>query len=305
MIFQINNNNKVKQVSEKDFNLEKEIQNLVENNMAELLNLEFITSEFTINNFRIDTLGFDKESNSFMIVEFKRGRNESLIDQGYTYLNILFDRKADFVLKYNEVKNKTLKISDIDWEQSRVIFISPKFTDYQIKANDFRNNPIELIQIKRYENDTIEIDKIKKNSNIKLETNLGENSDSVLSNVDRQIKVYTEENHLVDITDNVKELYFKVKDKILELDNIDLNPKKFYISFQGKTNIVDVILRSKDIQIIINLKNGELDDPKHLAKDVSSLGHWGNGDYRINMANEDDIEYIMSLVKQSWKKNKK
>ncbi len=302
MLFQIKNGS-AKQVKEKDFKLEKDIQSFVESNMNELLNLEFITTEFAINNFRIDSLAYDKESNAFMIIEYKRGRNESLIDQGYTYLNILFDRKADFILKYNEVKNNNLRINDIDWEQSRVIFISPKFTDYQIKANDFKNNPIELVQIKKYENDMVELDTIKKNSSIKLETRT--DSDDAISNVTKQIKVYTEEDHLDKATEDMKELYFKIKEMILEWDNIKVEPKKLYIAFKGRTNIADIRFKNNGIKIYINLKKEELDDPKKIMKDISNVGRWGNGDYEIVISDSEQLEYIMSLIKQSWKKNKK
>ena len=302
MLFQVKEGN-AKQVRENDFKLEKDIQNFVESNMNELLNLEFITTEFAVNNFRIDSLAYDKENNAFMIIEYKRGRNESLIDQGYTYLNILFDRKADFVLKYNEVKNTNLKISDIDWEQSRVIFISPKFTDYQIKANDFKNNPIELVQIKRYENNIVELDTIKKNSSIKLETKI--DSDDAISNVTKQIKIYTEDDHLEKASEEMKELYFKIKEMILEWDDIKVEPKKLYIAFKGKTNIVDIRFKSNGIKIYINLKKGELDDSKRIMKDISNVGRWGNGDYEIVISNDENLEYIMSLIKQSWRKNKK
>lgn len=296
---------KAKRVKEDDFKLEKDIQRLVESNMNELLNLDFITTEFTVNNFRIDSLSFDKESNAFIIIEYKRGRNESLIDQGYTYLYILFDRKADFVLKYNEIKNANLKISDIDWEQSRVIFISPKFTDYQIKANDFKNNPIELIQIAKYDDGIIEIDRIKKNSNIKLETNTVESENNFIEKVDKQIKVYTEDDHLLRASDEIKELYDKFKNTITGWDSIDVESKKTYIAFKGKTNIVDVTVQNKALKIFVNLKLGEIDDPRNIARDITEVGHWGNGDYEIVMNNDNDFEYIMSLIKQSWSKNKK
>lgn len=295
---------KVKRVKEDDFVLEKDIQKLVEENMNELLNLEFITSEFIVNNYRIDSLAFDTESNAFKIIEYKKGRNESLVDQGYTYLNILFDRKADFVLKYNEVKNTNLKINDIDWGQSRIIFISPRFTDFQIKANDFKNNPMELIQITKYEDGIIEIDKIKKNSNIKLETN-NYNDDNFIEKVNKQIKVYTEEDYLLRKPDKIKELYFLIRDKIMELDDIEIQPKKVYLAFKGSTNIVDIEVYQQYVKLTINLKKGELDDPKNIARDISEIGHWGNGDYEINLKDIDDIDYVMSLIKQSWKKNKK
>lgn len=303
MLYKINNGKTIR-VKENEFKLERDIQNLVETNMNELLNLDFVTTEFSVDNYRIDSLAYDKESNAFIIIEYKKGRNESLIDQGYTYLNILFDRKADFVLKYNEVKNANLKINDIDWNQSRIIFVSPKFTDYQIKANDFKNNPIELVQITKYDNDIIELDRIKKNTNIKLNFNSFGDNNNYIENVDKQIIVYTEEDHLMQKSEEVKELYYLVKDRILQFDNIEVEPKKLYIAYKGSSNIVDIIIQSKSLKLFINLKPGELDDPKNIAEDISNKGHWGNGNYEIKMTNDEDIDYIMSLIKQSWKKNK-
>lgn len=298
MLFQVKND-KVKQVKEKEFKLEKDIQNFVESNMNELLNLEFLTTELSMDSFRIDSLAFDNENNAFIIIEYKRGRNESLIDQGYTYLNILFDRKADFVLKYNEIKNKSLRIQDINWELSRIMFISPSFTEYQIRANNFKNNPIELIQITRYENDVIELDRIKKESNIKLETN-----DNLIGKVNKQIVVYSEDDHLSKTSDEIKELYYKFRNMIIEWGNVTVEAKKLYIAFKGSNNITDVVIQNKQLKIFVNLKSNELDDPKGIARDITNVGHWGNGDYEILLNRNSDFEYIMSLIKQSWKKNK-
>jgi predicted transport protein len=55
----------------------------------------------------------------------------------------------------------------------------------------------------------------------------------------------------------------------------------------------------------LNLQQGDLDDPKEIARDVSSVGHWGNGDYEIVMRTDEEMEYILGLIKQSMKKNKK
>lgn len=35
-----------------------------------------------------------------------------------------------------------------------------------------------------------------------------------------------------------------------------------------------------------------------MATDVSNVGHWGTGDYEVNVNSDKDLEYIMSLVKQ-------
>ena len=303
MLFKLENKN-VKKITEKTFNLEKDIQSLVENNMEALLGLEFITTEFQVDNsnLRLDSVAYDKENNAFKIIEYKRGRNESLIDQGYTYLNLLFSNKADFVLKYNEVKNKNLKISDIDWEQSRVVFISQQFTNYQTKANNFKNNPIELIQIKKYEDNIIELDFIEKNSTTELPFN--EQFNNKISSVSKQVKVYTEEEHINKTSVELKEIYYNLKDVILSWGNIKIDPKKLYVAFKGTTNIVDIVFYRSSLKMSLNLKYGELDDLKGLAEDVRNIGKWGNGDYRIVIRDDEDFEYILSLIKQSWKRNK-
>ncbi len=45
-------------------------------------------------------------------------------------------------------------------------------------------------------------------------------------------------------------------------------------------------------------------DPKEIVKDVSSVGHWGNGDYEMVMQTDEEMKYIFSLIKQSLKENK-
>ena len=78
--------NKLEQVDISYFNLEKDIQEIVENNSEELFQLEFVSSEFSAQNFRLDSVCFDNETNSFVIIEYKKSKKFSVIDQGFTYL---------------------------------------------------------------------------------------------------------------------------------------------------------------------------------------------------------------------------
>ena len=94
-------------VKELQIDLEKDIQNLTEANLELVFDLKFISSEFSLHNFRIDTLAFDDENNSFVIIEYKRDRSFSIIDQGYAYLYLMLNNKADFILEYNE---KTVRV---------------------------------------------------------------------------------------------------------------------------------------------------------------------------------------------------
>jgi predicted transport protein len=301
MILYNNSNTKLNQVKEKPFKLEREIQSIFENNLQEIMSLQLVKSEFAIKNKRIDSLAYDKQTNAFIIIEYKRDKNYSVVDQGLTYLNLMLQNKAEFILTYNETLKDSLHSKDVDWSQSRVAFVSPSFTENQISASDFKDFGIELWEVKQFENNTISINSIKKSSGAPSIKPLLENSEK-LKEVKENIKVYTEEDHYNNGSDTSIELYEKFKAAIINLaDGIEIIPQKFYIAFKKGSNISDIEMQKKGLKIFINAKLGTLDDPKGLAKDVSNIGHRGNGDYQIQIENDKDLEYIMSLIKQVLK----
>ena len=65
----------------------------------------------------------------------------------------MLNNKADFVLEFNENSDYQLKREDVDWTQSKIIFISPSFSSYQKHSVNFRDVPFELWEIKKYQND--------------------------------------------------------------------------------------------------------------------------------------------------------
>jgi hypothetical protein len=127
-IFQIYNN-KIKQLKTTNFKNEKELQTLIENNLEEIFGIKFIASEFPTgekHGGRIDTLGLD-ENNSPVIIEYKWGESESVINQGLFYLDWLVDHKGDFQVAVEKKLEKKIKI---DWSQPRLILIARSFSKY-------------------------------------------------------------------------------------------------------------------------------------------------------------------------------
>lgn len=212
----------------------------------------------------------------------------------------MLEYKADFIVEYNESQKQNLKRSDVDWSQSKVVFIAPSFTDFQRQSSNFKDLPIELWEIKQFENDIIVINPLKKSQSAPSIKQVQTQNDSTIKKIAKEIKVYTEEDHLHDKSDEVKELYETFKEAILNLSpDIEIIAKKLYVAFKKNRNIADIHIQQKGLKMWINLHKSELDDPKHLAKDVSNIGHWGNGDYELTVSDTKDIEYIMSLIKQA------
>ena len=296
-----NNKSSLMDLREISFKLERDIQQLFEKNLFQITGLEFVKSEFSIQNQRIDTLAFDMENNAFVIIEYKRGHNYSVFDQGVAYLNTLLKYKADFVLEYNEALNKTLKKNEVDWSQSKIVFVSPSFNQNQKQAVDFKDLNIELWEIKQFENNIIVIDGVQKSQaapSIKL-TSISEKK-TELSEIAKEIKTYNEEDFYIGKTEEIIELYNDFKQAILNLSSeISILPKKVYIAFKkDRKNIADIQILNKGLKIFINVKKGDLEDPKGITKDISRLGHHGNGDYQVEVSDTKYLEYVMSLIKQ-------
>lgn len=298
MIFKIKNKQLVR-IKEKSFKLEKEIQKLFENNLFEIMGVELVKSEFNIKNKRIDSLAFDPQAKAFVIIEYKRDRNSSVVDQGFTYLNLMLQNKADFIVEYNENLKKNLKRDDVDWSQTRVTFVSPSFTENQREATNFKDLAIELWEVKRYEEDIIIINPLKKSSVVSIKPTIQNKLE--YAEVAKELKTYTEEDFLNNKSDDIIELYEKYKSGILNLaDDIEIKPQKLYIAFKkDRRNIADIEIQNKSLKMFINLPKGQLDDPKNITRDVSNIGHWGNGDYELKITDDVLFEYIMSLVKQA------
>lgn len=77
---------------------------------------------------------------------------------------------------------------------------------------------------------------------------------------------------------------------------------KYYVAFKAETNFVDVIPQAKRLLLMLNMKFHELHDAKGLARDVTNIGRWGNGDIEVRLSSVDEFPYIMGLVRQSFEK---
>ena len=294
--------NKLTSIREKDINLEKDIQKLTEENLETVFSLQFVSTEFSLQNFRIDTLAFDNEANAFVIIEYKRDRSFSIIDQGYAYLALMLNNKADFILEYNEKTKGNLKRESIDWSQSRVLFLAQSFTTYQQNAINFRDLPIELWEVKKYDNSTILYNQLispEAMESIKMVT-----KSKTVESVTREVKVYTLEDHTEKLSEEIKEVFTLLREKLLSLgSDVKEVPKKQYVAYKTTTNFADLVLYTRDIRIILNLRSGKLNDPKGIVTDFTKppKGHWGNGDYEVIVRKTDDIPYTMTLIEQSYK----
>jgi len=289
-------------IKEKRIDLEKTLQTTIEENLDETFGLEFVATELSLHNFRIDTLAFDNETQSFVIIEYKKDKSISIVDQGFSYLSLLLNNKADFVLEYNQETKKNTKKKDIDWSQTRIIFIANSFTTHQRNAINFRDLPIELFEVKLYEKDIISIDQIKPtNASESIKT---VSKSELVSKVSREIKEYTVDDHFKLGQEKLKEIYDELRDRLLALDDrIIENPVKVYIGYKiGKSIVFSVrVYKSKLHLDIAGFLKKDLKDPEKRLFNIPESYEWGKVCY-MKITKKEDLDYAMFLAKQAWEK---
>lgn len=187
-------NKSLQRIKEKPFRVERDLQNVIEQNLDAAFNLKFIASEFAPNGtLRIDTVAFDEENRSFVLIEYKRGSSDPLIDQGFAYLSVLLNNRAEFILKAHDVMPK-MKREDVNWEASRVLFVAASFTAHQREALGIQDLPFEFWEVKQYEGNLLSLEQLKSTQKGAKLAQIAPASETV-QKVSREVKTYTVDDH--------------------------------------------------------------------------------------------------------------
>jgi predicted transport protein len=294
---------KLVEITGEQFPLESEVQKLIEANLQELFDLVFVKSEFELHGLGIDTLAFDKESSAFVIIEYKKDRNFSVVDQGVAYLNLMLNNKADFILEYNEAfSGQPIKRGEIDWSQSRIIFISPEFTRHQQYAIGFKDLGIQLWEVHKCSNGLLVFNEAKSPFTKEPITAIAKRN-PVAKRITEEIKVYTEEDHFKGVNNNIKELYQTLRARALDLGNdIRIKTNKTYIAFSRKHNFLSIRVTKSFLKLHLNIRKSELNDPLHKAKDIVGVLH-ASGLTEIHIKEPNEIQYVLPFIQQSYNTN--
>lgn len=299
--------NRLKQIREQKIDLERDIQRLTEQNLEDVFGLQFVSTEFQRSNLRIDTLAFDREAKAFVIIEYKRDKSFSIVDQGYAYLALLLDNKAEFILEHNERTGVVLRRDDVDWSQSRVIFVANSFTAYQRQAINFKDLPLELWEVQRYENNLLSYIQVKPRDTSASIKAISKNS--TIQAVNKEINVYSVDDHFSGSRSAIRPLYEAFRDVLtITFPDLQENPRGKYIGFSFGDNGTDTL-------VYVHPKSSWiwLDIPRIMPADVTdtlgklfykegSLENKNTPVSQFRLENEDDIDYAIMLLKQVYKK---
>lgn len=285
-IFQIKNK-KASQVSSNIdyFNNEAELRDFFADNLEELLGMKLLAKEFPTPNGRIDTLAID-EINSPVIIEYKWGQDNAIVVQGLFYFDWLKNNKNHFNLLVADKLGKEVKVN---WDKPRVVLVSQGF-DIRTRIAVQQLEQVELITYTPYKQDILYLENVYSPRTVETFRDRNENEE------EREI-VHDLDYHLNKTSDEVKEIFYKLQEKIKSLPSaeevvdqiigITYRTTKSFVRFEFRRSQIDVLLREP-----------KYEDPKGYVSDIS-VHKWGyKGRVRIKSIN--DVDYVFGLIKQSY-----
>ncbi|WP_084473406.1 DUF262 and DUF1524 domain-containing protein [Deinococcus ficus] len=118
----------------------------------------------------------------------------------------------------------------------------------------------------------------------------------------RTVSERTVEDHLKGVSTELRELFEDLRERLLNLhEDVTERPLAAYIGYKVGTNFCDMLPQPSlnAVKCWLNLPYPALDDPTGRARDISQIGHYGNGDVEVTVRPGDDLEWFFHLAEQA------
>lgn len=305
-LFEISGNNLIP-VEHTNFSIEKELQSLIEKNLATVFNCRFVASEFStgaVHAGRIDSLALSEDDNP-VIIEYKKVESSELINQSLFYLHWIQDHKGDFEIAVQRTLGNNIKV---DWSDIRVICIAPNYKKYDLHAVQVMGANIELWKYRLFRNSSLYLEEVFQvtKSSVSIQVNdknpvmveAGKKAAQV-----RATATYAFEEHLEGKQKAIQSLIHNIREYILGLDPaIEEIPKKFYVAYKISQNIVCMWAQSNHVKLFVKLKASDIKSPPKSYRDVTNIGHYGTGDSEFTISSDSEFEEIKSYIELAYNK---
>ena len=293
-IFKVQNG-KLKKLNIITLNKEKNLQALLEGNLMEALELRFLASEYvTTAGGRIDSVAIDANG-APVIIEYKRNRNDNVINQALSYLKWLKTQKPAFFEKLVQDKlgRETADKIKLDWNNPRVICIAESYSKFDIDTVEVVPLRIELFKYRYYEGDVFGLERVNVGDQVeKLE--LAKSASDVSESLKSSVGILRAKG-----TEAIQQLFDALRERVLALDeNIEEKATQLYVAFRASGNFAEVHIGKN--QIKIHLRPIDYDDPNGKVEKIPEGYNW-TMDRRIYLGSVDELDYVLGIIEQSYK----
>ncbi len=272
---------------------EKDLQRLIEANLLCVLDMHLLASEYRTTRGRIDTIAIDSDG-APVIIEYKRNRNDNVINQSLSYLKWLSVQQPGFfeMLMQKQLPEQVLDNIRLDWKHPRVVCVAESFSQHDIDTVEIVPLRIELFKFRLYDNDLLSIEAVilddrQNNLNYSQQAPV-EISQAVI----QSMKDQAESSFLI------RTLFDELRVKIMLLDQLAIEKAgKRTITYRLTKIFAEVLIR-KD-RIVIDLRPTDFDDPRGMVERIAAT-YTVTLNRRVTLTAASDLEYVFGLIEQSY-----
>ncbi|AYN37379.1 transporter [Streptomyces albus] len=270
--------------------VEADVQELVEGQMEALLGVRFLASEYVIDcvdGGRIDSLGLD-ENGAPVIVEYKRGTDAGIINQGLFYLAWLMSHKDAFRSLVRDRLGERAA-SQILWSAPRLICVAGDFTRYDVHAVREHRRSIDLVRYRYFGNDQFGLDTVASVT--------GHSADAKRAGHrgPRRLQVRRQGGAMAELAMAVDEVLVGLGDGVTRVQ------RKQYRAYQRLRNFACLIPpQQTKVLVYLTVNPKDVDLVSGFTRDVTGLGHHGTGDLEVQLRTERDLERAQDLFRLSY-----
>ncbi|ALO97712.1 DUF5655 domain-containing protein [Streptomyces griseosporeus] len=270
--------------------VEADVQGMVELHMETLLGVRFLVSEYStgpVHGGRIDSLGLD-ENGSPVVVEYKRGLDAGVINQGLFYLSWLVDHRAEFEHLVRD-RLGAPAAAQVLWSSPRLICIAGDFTRYDVHAVRERRRSIDLVRYRLFGRDLLGLETVASASGRSPAARRARRQSTVLALKDGQRTALAEVGQALDET-------------LLGLgDGVNRVQRKTYRAYQRLRNFACVCPPQKTkLLVYLKVDPKEVDLVPGFTRDVTGIGHHGTGDLEVQLRTLQDLDRAQELFRASY-----
>ena len=289
---------KLKKLKVLQLDKEKTLQQLVEANLSEVLDMAFLASEYTTTfGGRIDTLAVDA-SGAPVIIEYKRNKNDNVINQSLSYLKWLKSQKPGFFEKLIQDKlgaDAAKKIT-LDWNNPRVICIAESFSKFDIDTAEVVPLRIELMRYRYYDNSVFSLEPVAVGESGSASAEIQTKDTPKQQVEDKPASVNA---LLAKASAETKELFGQFRERIMALDDtVEEKPNSLYVAYRRSKNFAEVHINKGGLKI--HLRPIDYQDPKKMVEKIPEGYNW-TLDRRVYLKHPSELDEVLSLIEQSYK----
>ncbi|MFB7979685.1 transporter [Streptomyces vinaceus] len=279
--------------------LERQLQTLIEANMAAMLGIRFLASEYPTGRHRgrIDSLGLDEDGTP-VIIEYKRTRDKELLPQALSYLAWLEDSHHEFErLVADRLGSEAA--GAVDWSNPRVVCIAGDFTPHSAVALEVIGRRIDLVAYRAFE-DVLTLQLV---ASVAGTAAVAQRKPSLATySVSSRTTVKSVQQVLDESPSGLRALFADLDAVLLAHGDVRREAQLHYFSYRRIKSVATVRVQPRNRVLVVNLRvppdEVELEDG--FTRDVSGVGCLGlRGGIEVRIRSQEDLERAGALIQWS------